>query len=216
LIVDDVPQNCAMLMDALIPLGFEVFDARNGQECLEQLKSIQPDLIIMDVMMPIMNGWEATRRIRGMPEFTGIPIIIVTASATAEDEAKAYEAGANAFIPKPIEQQILLKALGEQLSLPWMYEKPEQEAAEEQAGKAEDFIIPPPDEIDELYRLAKMGNMQDIHVYADHLHKLDSRYAAFAGKLHDLADNYQSKAIVALVERYRTKQEEVRTENPPM
>jgi len=208
LIVDDVPQNCAMLMDALLPLGFEVFDARNGQECLEQLNSLQPDLIIMDVMMPIMNGWDATRRIRGMPEFAGIPIIIVTASATAEDEAKAYEAGANAFIPKPIEQQILLKTIGEQLSLPWTYEKPEQEPAEEQAEKAEDFIIPPPDEIDELYRLAKMGNMQDIHAYADHLRNLDSRYAAFAGKLHDLADNYQSKAIVALVERYRTKQEE--------
>jgi PAS domain S-box-containing protein len=216
LIVDDVPQNCAMLMDALLPLGFEVFDARNGQECLEQLNSIQPDLIIMDVMMPVLNGWEATRRIRSMPEFAGIPIIIVTASATAEDEAKAYEAGANAFLPKPIEHQILLKTIGEQLSLQWTYEKPEQEASEEQAEKAEDFSIPPPDEIDELYRLARMGNMQDIHAYANHLHKLDSRYAAFAGKLHDLADNYQSKAIVALIERYRIKQEEVRTENPPL
>ena len=213
LVVDDVPQNCAMLMDALLPLGFEVFDAKNGQECLEQLDSIQPDLIVMDVMMPVLNGWEATRRIRTMPAFAGLPIIIVTASATPEDEAKAYAAGANAFIPKPIEHQILLKTIGEQLSLQWIHEKSLQEAAEEQAEKVEDFIIPPPDKIDELYRLARMGVMQKIHAYADHLHNLDSRYASFAGKLHDLADKYQSKAIVALAEQCRTRQEEVQTAN---
>ena len=214
LIVDDVPQNRAMLMDALLPLGFEVFDAKNGQECLEQLVSIKPDLIVMDVMMPVLNGWEATRRIRHMPEFAWISIIIITASATSEDEAKAYEAGANAFIPKPIDHQILLKTIGDQLPLKWIDEKPARESAKEQAEKVEDFIIPPPDEINELYRLARMGNMQNIHACADHLQNLDPRYAPFARKLHDLADNYQSKAIVALAERYRTIQEEVRTENP--
>ena len=213
LIVDDVPQNCAMLMDALQPLGFEVFDAKNGQECLEQLDSVKPDLIVMDVMMPILNGREATRRIRTMPEFAAMPIIIVTASASPEDEAKSYAAGANAFLPKPIEHQILLKTIGDQLSLKWLYEKPLQEAGEEQAEKA-DFVIPPQDEIDKLHYLARLGNMQDIHTYADDLQSLDSRYAAFARQLHNLAQNYQSKAIAALAERYRTKQEEVRTENP--
>jgi len=214
LIVDDVPQNRAMLMDALQPLGFEILDAKNGQECLEQLESGKSDLIVMDVMMPVLNGREATRRIRTMPEFAGIPIIIVTASASPEDEAKAYEAGANAFLPKPIEHQTLLKTIGDQLSLQWIYEKPLQETAEEQAEQVEDLVIPPPDEIEKLYRLARLGNMQDIIAYADHLQSLDSQYAAFAKRLRKLAENYQSKAIAALVERYRTKQEEVRTENP--
>jgi len=149
-----------------------------------------------------------------MPEFAGIPIIIVTASASPEDEAKAYEAGANAFLPKPIEHQTLLKTIGDQLSLQWIYEKPLQETAEEQAEQVEDLVIPPPDEIEKLYRLARLGNMQDIIAYADHLQSLDSQYAAFAKRLRKLAENYQSKAIAALVERYRTKQEEVRTENP--
>ncbi len=216
LIVDDVPQNRAMLMDALHPLGFEVFDVKNGQECLEQLDSIKPDLIVMDVMMPVMDGREATRRIRNWPEFARIPIIVVTASASPEDEAKSYAAGANAFLPKPIEQDILLKTIGEQLSLKWIQEKSSPGPAGEHDEEAGDFVIPPQDEIERLYQLAQMGNMQNIRARADYLKDLDPRYASFTKKLLDLAENYQSKAIVALVEQYRAGHEEVRTENPPV
>jgi CheY-like chemotaxis protein len=103
LVVDDVPQNRIMVMDALSALGLEVSDADNGQECLEQRDSTRPDLIIMDVMMPVLNGWEATSRIRHLTAWAGIPIIVVTASATSEDEMRSYTAGANAFLSKPIE-----------------------------------------------------------------------------------------------------------------
>src|SRR5260370_32711847 len=96
LIVDDVPQNRAMLMDALTPLGFEVSDATNGQEGLAQAESIRPDLIVMDVTMPVMDGLEATRRIRLLPGLAQVPIIVVTASATREDEARSYAAVARA------------------------------------------------------------------------------------------------------------------------
>jgi PAS domain S-box-containing protein len=92
LVVDDVPHNRAMLIEALQTLGFCVLDAKNGAECLEMLGSVNPDLIIMDVMMPVMGGREAARAIRGMPEFSGTPIIIVTASATVDDEARSLEA----------------------------------------------------------------------------------------------------------------------------
>lgn len=216
LIVDDVPQNRAMLMDALHLMGFEVFDAKNGQECLERLDSVKPDLVVMDVMMPVIDGREATRRIRALPEFARIPIIIVTASASPEDEAKSYAAGANAFLPKPIEQNVLLKVMGEQLSLKWIHEKSPQQPAGEPDEEAGDFVIPPQDEIERLYQLARMGNMQNIRARADYLKGLDPRYASFTKQLRDLAENYQSKAIVALVERYRTGHEEVRTETPPV
>ena len=213
LIVDDVPQNRAMLMDALYPLGFEVFDAKNGQECLDLLDSIRPDLIMMDVMMPVMDGREATRRIRNLPEFARIPIVAASASATPEDESRSYAAGANAFLPKPLEQDKLLKTIGEQLSLKWINKESPQELAGEQE-KAGDFVIPPRDEIERLYQLARLGNMQNIGARADYLKDLDPRYAPFAKQLRNLAESYQSKAIAALVERYRTGHEEVRTENP--
>ena len=213
LIVDDVPQNRAMLMEALQTLGFEVFDAENGQECLDLLDSVRPDLIMMDVMMPVMNGLEATRRIRNLPEFARIPIVVASASASPEDESRSDAAGANAFLPKPLEQDLLLKTIGEQLSLKWISKESPQELAGEQE-KADDFVIPPRDEIERLYQLARMGNMQDIGARADYLKDLDPRYAPFAKQLRNMAESYQSKAIAALVERYRTGHEEVRTENP--
>jgi CheY-like chemotaxis protein/nitrogen-specific signal transduction histidine kinase len=212
LVVDDVPHNRAMLIEALQPLGFDVFDAKNGEECLEMLDGVCPDLIVMDVMMPVMDGREATRRIRRMPQFAGIPIIIVTASASREDEAKNLEAGANAFIPKPIEHYGLLKIIGNLLSLTWTHDKIAPENAEETG----DFVAPPQDEIETLYRLARLGNMGMIRERADYLKQLDPHYIPFASRLRHLADSYQSKAIMTLVERYRTKPEVTRTESPPI
>ncbi len=216
LIVDDVLQNRIMLMEALSSLGFSVWDAENGQECLDQLDSVKPDLIIMDVMMPVMNGWELAREIRNLPAFANTPLIIVTASATHEDEAKSYAAGANAFFPKPIELDLLLKAIGELLSLQWIHEEASQETAAERGEEAGDFAIPPQEEIEKLYQLARLGNMQHICAQADYLKELDPRYGAFAKQLRNLAENYQSKAIVALVKRYLTRHEEgTTTASPP-
>ncbi|MRV72782.1 response regulator [Duganella sp. FT92W] len=203
LVVDDVPHNRAMLIEALQPLGFDVCDAKNGEECLAVLDDACPDLIVMDVMMPVMDGREATRRIRRMPEFAGIPIIIVTASANREEEAMNLEAGANAFIPKPIELDKLLKTIGTLLSLTWIHDERAQENAEETG----DFVAPPQHEIETLYRLAKLGNMKLIMARADYLKQLDQHYIPFASRLRHLADSYQSKAVMALVERYRSNQE---------
>ena len=119
LIVDDVPQNRLMLMDLLQALGFGVASASSGLECLALLDSFKPGLIVMDVMMPEVDGNEATRRIRRLPEWGKIPIIAVTASASHEDELKCREAGVDAFLVKPIDHDVLLTAIGAQLSLSW-------------------------------------------------------------------------------------------------
>ncbi len=208
LVVDDVPHNRAMLIEALQALGFEVFDAKNGEECLDMLNAVRPDLIVMDVMMPVMDGREATRRIRRMPAFAAIPIIIVTASATREDEAKCLDAGANAFIPKPIDHEILLKIIGELLSLSWIHGEIAQETAEE----AGEFVVPPPDEIETLNQLARLGNMEMISARADYLKQLDPRYIPFASRLRQLAESYQSKAITILLEQIGSQAEATRTD----
>ena len=213
LVVDDVPQNRAMLMDALQALGFYVIEAENGQECLDMLDSARPDLILMDFMMPVMDGGEATRRIRNLPEFARIPIIITSASVSHDDELKSQTVGANAFLPKPIEQASLLKTIGEGLGLNWINEEIPQEAVGEGEREALDLIIPPQDEIEALCQLARLGDMQKISARADYLIALDSRYAAFAKQLRTLAQGYQSKAIAALVERHRTGHKKAGTES---
>jgi hypothetical protein len=82
------------------------------------------------------------------------------------------------------------------------------------AGLAADVVVPPQDEIETLYQLARAGNMQSVRARADYLQDLDPRYAAFARQLRGLAESYQSKAILALVARYRTAPEAMRTEDP--
>jgi CheY-like chemotaxis protein len=215
--VDDLPQNRLLLIDALHPLGFEVVDAENGQECLDLLDSVDPDLIVMDVMMPVMDGREAARRIRQRPRRAGIPIIMTSASATREDESQCFAAGADAFLPKPIDNDLLLKIIGETLSLTWLTTTErvaEAQPAGGEAGQAAEVIVPPRDEIETLYRLARVGNMQSLCARADYLKGLDPRYAAFARQLRVLAENYQSKAVLALVERYRAEHEAARSEDP--
>ncbi|KQV52299.1 hybrid sensor histidine kinase/response regulator [Massilia sp. Root335] len=213
LVVDDLAQNRVLLIDALRPLGFEVLDAGNGQECLDLLDAIDPDLIVMDVMMPVMDGREATRRIRQRPQRAGIPVIVSSASATREDEAQCYAAGADAFLPKPIDNDLLLKTMGDLLSLAWIT-APERAPEAREPGQAADVIVPPPDEIETLYQLARAGNMQSLCARADYLNDLDARYAPFAQQLRALAESYQSKAILALVERCRAAHGALRTGNP--
>jgi CheY-like chemotaxis protein len=205
LVVDDVPQNRVLLIDALHPLGFDVVDAENGQECLDLLDAADPDLIVMDVMMPVMDGREATRRIRKHPRFARIPVVASSASATREDETLCHEAGADVFLPKPIDNDVLLKIIGERLSLTWTTAEPApntQETATDTVNEGE-LVVPPEDEIEVLYDLARLGNMQSLCARADHLKELDARYGAFARQLRALAENYQSKAILALVVRMR-------------
>lgn len=215
LIVDDVAHNRAMLMDILQALGFNVADARNGQECLLLLDSFKPDLVVMDVMMPVMGGHEATRRMRQMPEWAAIPIITITASASRDDELKCYASGASAFLAKPVDHDLLLAAIGKQLSLRWISEQSVLESHEPDSTDSPALVIPPAPEMEALTHLARLGNMQKIWERADYLQQLDPAYAPFAVRLRTMAHGYQSKALAAFVARYRKGAEGSPLVQPP-
>jgi CheY-like chemotaxis protein len=204
LVVDDVPQNCAMMMDLLQEAGFVVAAATNGLECLVLLDSFRPDLILMDGMMPVMDGYETTRQIRRMPGWSDIPIIALTASANPEDERKSRDAGANGFLTKPVDHDLLLRTVGTQLALKWITERPAPEAS---AAQDDDtgIVAPPAEEIEELWQMAQVGNMRQIREQAARLRGLDASYAAFANHLDALAQGYHSKQLVAFVGRFRTE-----------
>jgi len=205
LIVDDVRPNRAMLMDLLQTLDFVVGSASNGLECLAMLDSFKPELIVMDVMMPEVDGNETTRRIRRLPEWRKIPIIALSASASREDELTCMEAGADAFLAKPVDHDVLLNAIGAQLSLDWKTElsPPAPRASDFEEGA--DLVIPPVQEIEALWQLARIGNMRMIIEQADYVAALDPAYAPFTQRLQTLAQGYQSKAVLTFVERYRTE-----------
>jgi signal transduction histidine kinase/DNA-binding NarL/FixJ family response regulator len=205
LIVDDVLQNRLMQMQSLSELGFDVAQASDGQEGLEQAARLRPDLILMDVMMPVMDGLEAIRRIRARPDLAHLPVIAVSASASAEDEARSLAAGASAFIAKPIHIDAMLQIIGEKLRLSWVYEDRTTVPDTTEDFSADALVVPSQEEIEALHELAQVGNMRDIRDRAEHLRVMDSRYAAFAARLEILAQRYESQAIVTLIERYRTK-----------
>ena len=203
LIVDDVQQNRVMLMDLLEGLGFDVANAGNGLECLALLDSFNPDLIVMDVMMPEVDGNEATRRIRRLPEWRTVPIIAVTASASHDDALACHQAGVDAFLAKPVDHDDLLDVIGTLLCLVWTTRQSPLEARAAGDGESGALVIPPPDEIEALWQLARIGNMLTIRKQADYLAALDPAYTPFAQRLQTLAQGYHSKALLAFVAGYR-------------
>jgi CheY-like chemotaxis protein len=108
LLVEDNEMNRDMLSRRLVRGGYEVAVAEDGERGVEMATNDRPDLILMDMSLPVIDGWEATRRIKAMPELRKIPIIALTAHAMATDREKALEAGCDDYDTKPIELQRLL------------------------------------------------------------------------------------------------------------
>ena len=104
LIVDDEERNLRLVEGLLNPLGYEIFLARDGEEGLAVGRRVQPDLILLDIMMPKMNGFEVARKLKEDPITKIIPIVMVTALRDVEDRVRALEAGADDFLSKPIEK----------------------------------------------------------------------------------------------------------------
>ena len=116
LVVDDVVSNVLLLKVLLTNEKFKVVTANNGKDALVQAAEKQPDLILLDVMMPEMNGYETTTAIRNLPERpdgTEIPIIAMTANAFAEDMQKCLDAGMNAYLAKPLEVQKVIAVIAQ-------------------------------------------------------------------------------------------------------
>lgn len=108
LIVEDQEDNRAILRDLLSKSGYDLIEATNGEEGVALAQSQRPDLILMDVQLPIIDGYEATRRIKSNAELRSIPVIAVTSYALSGDEAKARAAGCDAYVAKPFSPRLLL------------------------------------------------------------------------------------------------------------
>ena len=118
LLVEDNEMNRDMLSRRLLKRGYEVLVAEDGGLGVSRAQADRPDLILMDMSLPVLDGWEATRRLKADPATRGIPIIALTAHAMAGDEAKAREAGCDDFDTKPVDFARLLGKIEAFLSPP--------------------------------------------------------------------------------------------------
>jgi CheY-like chemotaxis protein len=118
LLVEDNEMNRDMLSRRLIRKGYEVVMALDGQQAVEAAGAQKPDLILMDMSLPVIDGWEATRQIKAAPETRAIPVIALTAHAMSDDREKALEAGCDDYDTKPVDLPRLLDKITGLLARP--------------------------------------------------------------------------------------------------
>ncbi|MEG3931587.1 PAS domain S-box protein [Microcoleus sp. T3_B1] len=200
-VIDDKWANRSVINNLLSPIGFEVFEANDGLEGWEKILEVQPDLIVTDLLMPELDGFEVIKRVRESENFKDTVIIVSSASVFETDQYRSLEAGGNAFIPKPIQATELLQNLQQYLDLEWVYEANEEPLA--RSSDTDELIAPPATEMEMLYELAMKGNFLEIVKQAVLLEELDPKYIPFAKRLHQMAKDFQDEELLTFIESYK-------------
>jgi PAS domain S-box-containing protein len=192
LVADDRWENLSFFRSLLETVGFEIIEAENGADALEKLHNCQPDLIITDLLMPVMDGRELVQKLRKLPDFQKTPVIASSASVKFLDSSPDI-LGCNDFIVKPVKGEELLKKIENLLQLKWIYQS---KSPEEKPGE---IVKPPSSELEVLKEALLMGDFDCIEAEAKRLQQLEPQYAAFGSKILELAENYQQEAIDKLI-----------------
>ncbi|PSM47054.1 serine/threonine protein kinase [Chroococcidiopsis sp. CCALA 051] len=206
LVIDDKWSNRSVIVNMLEPLGFEVLEAIDGLDGLTKAQAFQPDCVILDLVMPRMDGFEVTRRLRTLPELAGVVAIAISASVFDFDRQQSQAVGCDDFLPKPVRETDLLEKLRIHLGLQWIYEEESTEKALDNSSASElaaGAIVPPPaEEMVKLLDLAMRGDIRGIIEQAVRIEALDRRYRPFALHLRQLAKSYKEKQILEFVKKY--------------
>lgn len=202
LVVDDEPINRRVLEAMLIPLGYEVFLAQDGPEALEQVYNNMPDLILLDVMMPGMDGFEVCRKLKSKPGTKPIPVVIVTALREVEDRVKALEAGADDFLTKPVDKTEMRARVRSLLKVKAYHDhlmNYQQELEWEVAERTEDLEHAlnkiKSSSLDTIMRLSKAAEYKDEDTGA-HILRM-SNYSAVVARQMGLSEAVQDAILYA-------------------
>ncbi|WP_264196735.1 ATP-binding protein [Microseira wollei] len=204
LIVDDHWENPSVVVNLLFPLGFEIFEANNGQQGLDKAREIQRDLIISDLRMPGMDGLTMTQHIRESPNLQNVAIVASSASVFDYHQQQALAAGCNDFLPKPIQVAQLLGQLQQHLQLTWIYQTETDYSIKEKSAtdSTSEMVFPPGEELVKLYQAAVRCDVNLVEAEAKRIKQLDSKYTAIADKLLARYDEFDVEAIAELLEPY--------------
>ncbi|MBZ8180185.1 response regulator [Oscillatoria salina] len=201
LVIDDIWENRSVIMSMLEPLGFEILEAENGVTGLEQIAAVKPDLIITNLMMPVMNGFEMTKRLRELPEYQEAIVIATSASVYEEDRQKSRESGCDDFLAKPIQTEELLLKLQNFLQLEWIVEHNGAKLARENQEN-QTIVAPPPAELASLYQAAEIGDIARVEAEAIRIQQLDVQYLPFVNRLLQLARDFEEEEIFDFVAQF--------------
>ncbi len=222
LVVDDQWENRSILVNLLEPLGFELAEAENGELGLEQIDQFTPDLVISDLVMPVMDGFEMLRQIeraasqipQGSPQAKKMIMIISSGSVLETDQHRSLDAGADAFLSKPVQAEVLFNLLQQHLNLEWTYAPSDRSNITDEQGldaaqangnrlNTKTSILPPsPAELTLLYDLLRQGLIHDLLEQCDRLEQLNQDYLPFTAQLRQFAKRFQMGQIQTFLEQY--------------
>jgi CheY-like chemotaxis protein len=205
LIVEDRPENRLLLRMLLDPLGFELREAANGQEAVALFEQWHPDLIWMDIRMPVMDGLEAVRRIRATQAGADTKIIALTAHALEEERAPIMAAGCDDLVRKPFREQEIFDTLARYLRLKFIYEKvPHPENTREASGlmlRSEQLDALPAQLLQDLRQA--VVELDTIRTHAL-IEQVAERDASLGRALNMLAKQLDYQRLLKLLERERS------------
>lgn len=204
LVVEDRETNRRLLVKLLERLGFEVQEATNGQEAINSWQRWEPHLIWMDMRMPVMNGREATRRIKSLPGGESVSIVALTATAFDEDRDQILLAGCDDFVRKPFRKNEIINILEKQLGVHFVYsEKPthitgiDPLAAIGQHADTKDLASLPAEWVEELRQATLRA---DLHHILDLIIQICDKSPDLGRRLTNLAENYEYQRILDMIE----------------
>jgi two-component system, sensor histidine kinase and response regulator len=200
LVVDDQPENRQLVFELLREVGFTVKEAKNGSEAVQTFQKWAPHLIVMDIHMPVMDGYEAIRQIKAMEKGKSLPIIAISANAFIEDEKKALDTGANVYVRKPIKDFELFNAIETCLGVHYEDEDENKQAhsleIEKDASISAKILAGLPevliDSIRQATLTANLGHLLDL------INQVGQQSPQAADQLRLLANNYQYDRLLAL------------------
>jgi CheY-like chemotaxis protein len=202
LIVDDEPNNRGWLTGLLTIIGFPVREAEDGAAAIRLWQEWKPDVILMDLRMPVMDGFEATRRIRQLVGGTKTVIIALTASAMDEDRRVVIQSGANDFLSKPCQEDELLRKLQAHLNLSYLYDNTEASqdpsATVGHGPKLVSIQGLPPQLVGDLRLAIRNGEKDRLDQLIE---QVGERDVEISHALKDMADRYDYDALTQLLER---------------
>lgn len=201
LVVDDRWQNRAVLLNLLEPLGFTILEAEHGQEGLDMLHAHTPDLVITDLAMPVMDGFEFLQCIRNTESFKYTTVLVLSASVSYTDQRMALNYGGNGFLSKPVDVTALFHSLAQHLDLEWIYQTSHDTPESEEPSSVE-LVMPSRSILEALLVLAKGNKVQEFRSRLEALEVSNSRYHLFVNTLLKLAQKFQFEDIEEQLKQY--------------
>jgi predicted ATPase/signal transduction histidine kinase/CheY-like chemotaxis protein/PAS domain-containing protein len=201
LVVEDHYTNRQLLVNLLAPMGFEVQAVENGQEAIERWETWRPHLIWMDMRMPVMDGYEATRQIKARSEGKESIVIALTASAFEEERAVVLASGCDDFVRKPFQEHLIFDKLAEHLGVEYVYEAVSSASTLPLANRAvltpQDLMVMPPEWIEQLRQAAIQVDAEFIQQL---LQQVPPSQVALADRLLELTQNFAFDEIIELTQ----------------